>query len=398
MVDLAGISNPVPVVMGSYVNAYNIVRELSAHLVPNITLLDDQKKFARFSKLSKRTHSFDGSRESLLSAIADIRSRHDYLVFYPTSDEHLSQLLDIYEDIASFSYLPFEKSTLSSLLNKEKQYDICREIGVPCPSYEVIKSDKDLQKLSSMRFPLIVKPTRSGGSFRNRIYHSYDDVVKQSSFLCDFLARGLQLLVSEIIPGDGSNVYAYTACISKQGDIVNDWVGKKITQHPDDYGVFSSAIACDATVVKEYGRRLVKHMGVYGIVEPEFKFDSRDKSYYLMEVNLRSMMWHRVGALSGVDLHYTQWQLAIGESVTKNVQSFNHPQILIYMKHEISNILCRRGYFKTLNDSKLIYSGRFSFAVFNFEDPIPAIVDSLSVLFLVVGRWLKAFVNIFRGR
>lgn len=398
MVDFSGISKPVPVVMGSYVNAYNIVRELNRNLVPNITLLDDQKKFGRFSRLLKRTHSFDGSRESLLSAITDIRRRHDYLVFYPTSDEHLRQLFDIYDDIASFSYIPFEKASLNSLLNKENQYDICREIGVPCPSYDVIKSDKDLQKLSSMRFPLIVKPTCSGGSFRNGIYHSYDDVVKKSPFLSDLLARGVNLLVSEIIPGDGSNIHAYTACISKKGDIVNDWVGRKITQHPDDYGVFSSATASDVALVKEYGKRLVKHMGVYGIVEPEFKFDSRDNSYYLMEVNLRSMMWHRVGALSGVDLHYTQWQLAIGEPPTKNLQSFNHSQTLIYMKHEISNLLCRRGYFKTLKDSKPIYSGRFSFAVFNFEDPIPAIIDSLSLPFLVVGRWLKVFGNIFQGR
>ena len=397
MVAYSGISNPVPVVMGSYVNAYNIVRELNAHSVPNITLLDDQKKFARYSKFVKHTHSFDGSRESLLASIRDIKCRHDYLVFYPTSDEHLNQLLDIYDEIASFSYLPFEKSKLSSLLSKENQYDICREIGVPCPSYKVIKDEKDLNKLSIMRFPLIAKPTCSGSFFRNQIFYSYKEILKKNTQLVNFLSQGVQLLFSEIIPGDGSNIYAYTACISKHGDIVNDWVGKKLTQHPDDFGVFSSAVACDAPVVKEYGELLIKKMGVHGIVEPEFKFDSRDNRYYLMEVNLRSMMWHRVGALSGVDLHYTQWQLANAELPVKNIQDITYPQTLVYFKHEISNILCRRGYLRTLKDVKRSYSGRFSFAVFNFEDPIPAIIDSFNIPFLVVGRWLKVFVNIFRG-
>lgn len=397
MVAFSGFSNAVPVVMGSYVNAYNIVRELHAHSVPNITLLDDQKKFARYSKFAKRTHSFDGSRESLLAAIRDIKCRHDYLVFYPTSDEHLTQLLDIYDEITSFSYLPFEKSKLSSLLSKESQYDICCEIGIPCPSYKTIKDEKDLDKLSLMRFPLIAKPTCSGSFFRNQIFYSYEEILNKNKLLVNFLSQGVELLFSEIIPGDGSNIYAYTACISKHGDIVNDWVGKKLTQHPDDFGVFSSAAACDAPVVKEYGERLIKKMGVHGIIEPEFKFDCRDNSYYLMEVNLRSMMWHRVGVLSGVDLHYTQWQLAIGESPVRNAQDFKYPRALVYMKHEISNILCRRGYLKILKNLKHDYSGGFSFAVFNFEDPIPAIIDSLSIPFLVVGRWLKVFVNIFRG-
>ena len=48
-------------------------------------------------------------------------------------------------------------------------------------------------------------------------------------------------MASEIIPGDGSNIYAYVGYRSKSGKIINEWTGRKLSQYPDDFGVFSSA-------------------------------------------------------------------------------------------------------------------------------------------------------------
>jgi len=61
------------------------------------------------------------------------------------------------------------------------------------------------------------------------------------------------------------------------------------------------------------GRTLLNGMDIKGIAQPEFKYDSRDKKYKLTEINLRSMMWHKMGNLSGVDLHYSQYLDALGK-------------------------------------------------------------------------------------
>ena len=63
------------------------------------------------------------------------------------------------------------------------------------------------------------------------------------------------------------------------------------------------------------GRKLLNGMDIKGIAQPEFKYDFRDQKYKLMEINLRSMMWHRVGNLSGVNLQYSQYLDALGEKV-----------------------------------------------------------------------------------
>ena len=78
---------------------------------------------------------------------------------------------------------------------------------------------------------------------------------------------------------------------------MNEWTGKKLNQYPDNFGVFSSASNESVSEVMPSGRKLVTEINAFGIIEPEFKFDHRDKTLKLMEVNLRSMMWNRVEVL-----------------------------------------------------------------------------------------------------
>ena len=85
-------------------------------------------------------------------------------------------------------------------------------------------------------------------------------------------------------------------------------------------------------------------MDIKGIAEPEFKYNSRDKKYKLMEINLRSMMWHRVGNLSGVNLQYAQYLDALGKNVNPQIQVKNKDIHFIYLNHEIINLILRRKY------------------------------------------------------
>jgi predicted ATP-grasp superfamily ATP-dependent carboligase len=79
-------------------------------------------------------------------------------------------------------------------------------------------------------------------------------------------------------------------------------------------------------------------MNIYGIAEPEFKYDHRDGKYKLTEINLRSMMWHRVGNLSGVNIQYSQYLDALGKTVPHQDQLKNKNIHFVYLRHEIINI------------------------------------------------------------
>ncbi len=177
-----------------------------------------------------------------------------------------------------------------------------------------------------------------------------------------YIDNGVKFLLSEIIPGiSHGNIYAYSAYVSKDGKILNEWVGRKLSQYPDDYGVFSSASNEAPEEIWIQGRKLVKEMNLFGFCEPEFKYDHRDGQYKLMEVNLRSMMWNEVGARSGVKLHYTQWCYANDLTIPIYVQDQITKVVLFYFKHEILNLFFQKGYrpiFQSIwKNNKLIWAG-----------------------------------------
>ena len=111
----------------------------------------------------------------------------------------------------------------------------------------------------------------------------------------------------------------------------------------------------------------------------KFKYNSRDGKYKLMEINLRSMMWNRVGYLSNVNLHYTQYLDAIGGDVPSYRQEKTRDIHLVCLKHEISNLIRRKGY------AGIFYHNLFggdvtNIALFDIRDLKPFGVNCVDIL------------------
>jgi predicted ATP-grasp superfamily ATP-dependent carboligase len=125
--------------------------------------------------------------------------------------------------------------------------------------------------------------------------------------------------------------------------------------------------------VKEQGRKLLEVMDLQGIIEPEFKYDNRDGKYKLMEINLRSMMWHRLGNLSGVNIQYSQYIDAIGSKILIQRQNQENVIHFVYFKHEILNLLNRKGYWKHFK--KNVFYTNKEFTVYDKNDLKPFFYD-----------------------
>lgn len=375
---------PCAVVLGGYVNGYNIVRELTETGVCDIVLLHCQavKPLAAYSRYVDEVVQFrKGCHESLLSALRHVNKRFDYLVLFPTDDIQCAMLAEIYESIREYCFVPFDPETQAYFADKIRQYQACEALGVPCPQTKVICDEVDLEELAQEAFPILVKPVRreeSGidGLFRNLPLNTPEELAAAYDRLASLLGRGVVLMASEVIPGNGGDIYSYMAYRDSRGRIVNEWVGKKLAQFPDDFGVFASASNVCPDIVAEQGRALVHGMNLRGISQPEFKYDRRDGTYKLTEINLRSMMWHRLGHRCGVHLHATQYADALGLDVPEQTQSRGERVNLVYMKHELLNLACRKGYWRTFVRNCLGQNRR-TWAVWARRDPYPFLIDSM---------------------
>lgn len=379
-------------VLGGYVNAYSIVRELKEEGVNNIWLFDYGSSLTRFSNIISGVTAIEKTTDSLKKALFLLNKKFEYIVCYPTDDIQLELLLALSDEINSFCFLPFNTENLKASLNKTVQYQFCEKLGVPYPKTEEIRSESDFIYIENLVFPIIIKPnTRKDittSVFRSLYIESYSDFEQNKQKIINFLNKGIDFLVSEVVPGDDTLIYAYTGYRSKNGQILNEWVGKKLTQFPDAFGVFSSASNEAPDVIIEQGRKLLNGLNLYGIAEPEFKYDHRDGKYKLMEINLRSMMWHRVGNLSNVKLQYTQWSDANGFPIERYEQERTEIIHFVYMKHELLNLISRWGYLKFFIKNVFPKNRRF-FAIFNVRDPKPFFIDLLKYPRGIAATWRR---------
>jgi predicted ATP-grasp superfamily ATP-dependent carboligase len=371
------------IVMGGYVNGYSIIQELYENKVCNIILIDYCKDSAYYSNKLQEKYLIGKSASSLLSMLENIHTRYEKLIMYPTQDIHLIHLSEIREKISSYCFLAFNADTVVEFQNKYIQYDFCEKNGIPYPKSVYINTDADLQKIRLLEFPVIVKPVirdnLSCKVFRNVVLKTEQDITSLQKRILPLLP-GNPFIASEVIPGSAENIYAYVAYRNKKGEILGEWTGKKLSQFPNDFGVFSSAKAEKNHIVLEQGRKLVHAMNLYGISEPEFKYDVRDGKYKLMEINLRPMMWHRVGALNGISLNYIQYQDAISMEIPVQTGKASYKSLhFVHLGYELLNLVSRKSYGRIFYRN-IFRADKIALVLFDRKDMKPFCYSFFSIL------------------
>ncbi len=386
-------------VLGGYVNGYSIIQELHDKHVEPIILFDTSRKIASYSNKIKKFAFIEKSPESLLENLTLLHEEYGKIVIFPTDDLHLENLHAIHDNIVGFCFLPFNDETILECSDKSIQYAYCQTLGVPFPQTVKIDDINQIDLINTIRYPVLVKPNKREdlkvNVFRNLELKNQGEMEENRERIERYLASGITFLASEIIPGDGSNIYAYVGYRSQDGKILSEWTGKKLSQYPDDFGVFSSASNEAPEPVLQQGRILLEGMNLKGIAEPEFKYDSRDGKFKLMEINLRSMMWHRIGNLSGVNVQYAQYLDATGRVVEKQSQIKDVDIHFVYLKHEIINLLRRKGYGKIFV-ANIFKSGKTHLAVYDNRDIKPFLIDCKDIVISVVKIFLMALKQFWK--
>ncbi|MDA7880912.1 hypothetical protein N9A94_01235 [Akkermansiaceae bacterium] len=379
-------------VLGSNLNGYSAVQELADEGVRSIVLADHSRGLAARSRRIERFEDCNQTSAGLLDLLERLHQSYEFIIPFPTSDLFVENLAKISDRVKDFCFIPFNPELVQKFASKAMQYRECARLGVPCPQTVFVEDKHDLGELDRLPLPIIAKPVSRedvlGKVWRSRIAETDEERYELRADIVELLRSGLSFIVSEVIPGPESNIYSYMAYRCEDGEILNEWTGRKLAQYPNAYGIFSTGSNQAPEVVAEQGRALVRGMGLNGLSQPEFKLDQRDGQYKLMEINLRAMMWHRTGNLAGVKLLYSQYLNALGATVPKMEQDKERDIHFIYLKHEIFNLVNRRGYFATFRRN--LWGGDCNkWAIFSLRDPVPFLYDSLRTISPLLKRFAK---------
>jgi D-aspartate ligase len=298
---------PPAIVLGGNVNALSIARSLGRRGVPVHTLgVDERVELSRYVT-PLRANGHRPARadwpEVLLGPRAEgLRGA----VLLVASDEGIELLGDHRAGLEE-RYLLEERDPLAEarMLNKLSTYEQAREAGVATPGFRHVTGPEEAAEAAGeLRFPLLVKPLLSH-LFQQRFLRKF--VVAQTpeelpGAVALVGGAGIEMMLVELVPGTDSLLCSYYTYMDAEGRPEFDFTKRNVRRHPKGMGPTTFHRTEDFPDIIEPSLRLLRHVGVRGLANIEFKLDTRDGQYKLIECNARFTAGNPLLMQSGLDL------------------------------------------------------------------------------------------------
>jgi D-aspartate ligase len=203
-----------------------------------------------------------------------------------------------------FCFVSPPLEALEGIVDKARLYTTARAHGIPHPAFHVVSETPDIDEaIARVATPCYVKPAlaHEWRRFRRGKLQRADSPAELRRILAEFVALRLTAIPIEIIPGDDGEVHSVTTYIDRHGRPVAWRTKRKIRQFPVDAGDGCAQEITDEPAVAELGLRLLAICGHRGPATVEFRRDSRDGRFVLMEINARTILGQEMIARSGLD-------------------------------------------------------------------------------------------------
>jgi D-aspartate ligase len=380
-------------VVGGEHPGLGVVRSLGRRGIP-VYVVDDQQSVSAFSTYASRTIRVKDLRDErkTVDAVLDVGRRFGLRnwVLFPTRDETVAAFSRYRDELSEFFRVPTpDWETVQWVWDKKNTYDLAARLGIPCPKTFNPRSEDELTALHS-RLPLAIKPAVKENFFyatgakawrANTIDELHQMYAKAAAQI-----RPEEILVQEIIPGDGHRQVSYCAFF-RDGQAHSTLLARRLRQHPREFGRAATYVeTIKLPEIEELSERFLKAINYYGLVEIEFKQDPRDGLYKLLDVNARTWGFHALGFPAGVDFPYLQFADQMGESTVRShgPAGIGWLRLLTDVPTALSDMIgghvSIRSYFESLRRTRIE-------SVFCKEDPLPSLAELVLLPYLIVKKY-----------
>jgi D-aspartate ligase len=310
------------IVIGGDYQGLGIVRSLGRHGVP-VVVIDDEHSIARYSRY---THSYvpvcelrDQARS--VEQVIEIGDRLGLQgwVLFPTREETVAAFARYRDRLSSHFRVPTPGwDTVQWAWDKRNTYRLADELGIPTPQTWRVRGPDELQALE-LSFPLAIKPAIKEHfiyATKVKAWRANDraQLLELYSKAAAQVGQG-EVLIQDLIPGNGDNQFAYCAFF-KNGRSIGNLMARRVRQHPPEFGRASTYVeSVDIAEMEALSEKFLRAINYYGLVELEYKLDPRDGRLKLLDVNARTWGYHSIGAVAGVDFPYMLFADQVGRPV-----------------------------------------------------------------------------------
>ena len=308
------------IVISTHTMGLGVIRSLGIMGVPIVAVYYDSADMGYLSRYVKekiRAPHPEKSEERFIELLVELASRYKGGILIPAHDEVIT-VVSRHKELLEQHYIVActEWEITERFIDKMYTYKLAEAAGVPAPKMVVASSLDELDRQSHLiQYPCLVKPRQSHlyyDIFRTKMVqvNNYEQMVavfQQAINSC------LEVMIQEFIPGDDSQVVNYNSYFWN-GEPLVEFTAQQIRKAPPEFGAPRVVMSKVIPEVIEPGRNILRAMGFYGYSCTEFKRDSRDNIYKLMEVNGRHNRSTLLAVACGLNIPWLQYRhLAQGE-------------------------------------------------------------------------------------
>ncbi|MCT0151970.1 carboxylate--amine ligase [Fructilactobacillus fructivorans] len=342
------VPNFTPVLLGSDFNVYGMARSFY-ELYGKRVKAYAQERLAptRFTKIVDLTFIPGFSEdpvwfEEMKKLKQKYASHKEPVILIGCGDGYAELISKHKKDLEDVFVCPYvDYSLIKQLNSKENFYKMCDKYGMPYPGTKII-SKNNFEKdnfAQPFDYPIALKPTNSvewldihfegrKKAFTIKSEAEYRDIVGKiynNGYTSD-------LIVQDFIPGDDSNMRVLNAYVDKNHHVKMMCLGHPLLEDPAP-----SAIGNYVTIIPDFDQRIydqiqkfLESINFTGYANFDMKYDVRDDTYKLFEINLRQGRSSFFVTLNGYNLaqwvvrDYVQDNLANDQTVYANKDPENY--------------------------------------------------------------------------
>lgn len=368
-------------VTGADYRGLGIVRSLGRRGIPVWVLKQGGQlvgAVSRYACHSLRSPLADDHEQLAFLVDLAVREGLKGWVLFPTTDESVVLIARHHEVLAEHYRLTTPPwRVLRWVCDKRFLHRLAGDLGVNHPWTFCPRRRDDVAALECP-FPVILKPAMKLGFNRLTCDKAWR-IEDRASLLARYdeaceLVPPRMLMIQQMVPGGGEAQFSYAA-LCRDGTPLASIVARRTRQFPMEFGRFSTYVeVVDEPRVIEPAVRLLAAIRFTGLVELEFKRDSRSDQYKLLDVNPRVWGWHTLSRRAGVDFSYLLWLLVRGERIPEvRARTGEHwirmsADLPVAIQEILKGRLSLRDYVRSLR-------GPRESAIFAWDDPAPGLLE-----------------------
>lgn len=373
-----------------------IARSLGRHGIP-VYVVDDKYCISSFSRYVVRVVKVDDLLDprKTVDAVLEVGRRFNLRnwVLFPTRDETVAAFsLNRAKLSEFFKVTTGEWESIQWAWDKKKTYELATTLDIPCPKTFNPRDAGELPSYYS-NLPLAIKPAIKENFFYATGAKAWRaDTAGELNAFYERAAQQIkpgEILLQEIIPGDGREQYSYCAFV-RNGVPHSTLSARRVRQRPREFGRASSYVeTVEVPEIEELSERFLKAINFHGIVEIEFKRDPRDGKYKVLDVNARPWGFHSIGSACGVDFSYLMYldQLGLASEPARAKAGVGWLRILTDIPTSLADFahgsLSVEAYLKSLRATRIE-------AVFSWDDPFPSLAEIVFLPYFVAKKYFPS--------